>query len=269
MRAPDRSAAGMQITTASDDPSGTVQAVQPRGAEKRHHQFDASATDAIGWLSTADAAYTRAIALVHDARTLVVEGLNTRARGPSAPTPLADRVDAIRASLVEVANTTYNGRPVFAANTAGSAPYDAAGTCIGDPRSVSGTVGDKVTVQLNQHGPQVFGSGPTNLFALLSDISNGLRSGSPPLSANLDALDDALSTLSSAQATERAAHRQIQNARALSSGVFTDVAGRLAELRDIDLGETAVQVSTANVAYQSALQTTAKLRQLSLLDFLR
>jgi flagellar hook-associated protein 3 FlgL len=260
---------GKQITTPSDNPSGTVRAMQLRGVEKRYTQYDASATDAIGWLSTADAAYTRAVALVQNARTLVVQGLNTGAQSPSGLSAIADQVDAIRASLIKVANTTYNGRPVFGGTTAGSAAYDTAGNYVGDSGAVSRTVGDKVTVQINQTGPQVFGSGASDLFALLSDISNNLRSGSPTLSANLTALDGALTTITSAQAGEGAAYRQVQNAQAVSTGVSTNVATQLSDLQDIDLAEMAVQVSTANVTYQAALQTTANVRQLSLLNFLR
>ena len=35
------------------------------------------------------------------------------------------------------------------------------------------------------------------------------------------------------------------------------------------MAKLAVQVATANTAYQAALQTTASIRQLSLLDFLK
>jgi flagellar hook-associated protein 3 FlgL len=260
---------GHQITTPSDNPSGTVRAMQLRGAAKRYAQYDASATDAIGWLSTADSAYTRANALVQDARTLVVQGLNTGAESPAAAAAIADQVDAIRTSLIKVANTSYNGRPVFGGTTAGAAAYDAAGTYVGDSGVVSRTVGEKVTVQISQTGPQAFGSGPTDLFALLGTISTNLRTNPSALSANLTALDGALSTISSAQAGEGAAYRQVQNAQAVSAGIGTNLATQLSDLQDIDLADMAVQVTSANVTYQAALQTTANVRQLSLLNFLR
>lgn len=260
---------GRQITRPSDNPSGAVRAMQLRGAKKRYDQYAASAADAIGWLSTADAAYGRAVAMAQGARTLVEQGMNARVQSPSAMTDVADQIDAIRASLIEVANTTYNGRPVFGGTTAGSAAYDSTANYVGDSGVVARTVGEKVTVQINQHGPRVFGSGATDLFTLLSDISNNLRTNQSALPANLTALDDALSTISAARAGEGATYRQMQNAQAVATSMSTTLATQLSELPDIDLAEVAVQVSSANVAYQAALQTTANLGQLSLLSFLR
>jgi flagellar hook-associated protein 3 FlgL len=186
-----------------------------------------------------------------------------------ASAALADQVDAIRNSLIKVANTTYNGRPIFGGTTSGTAAYDNSGNYVGDTGAVSRTVGEKVTVQINQTGPQAFGSGPSDLFTLLSDISTNLRTNPSALSANLTALDGALSTISSAQAGEGAAYRQVQNAQAVSTGVATNLASQLSDIQDIDLAEMAVQVTSANVTYQAALQTTANVRQLSLLEFLR
>jgi flagellar hook-associated protein 3 FlgL len=260
---------GRQITSPSDNPAGTVRALSLRAEAKRYSQYDASASDAIGWLSTADAAYTRAVALVQDVRTLVVQGLNTGVQSAGASAALADQVDAIRTSLIKVGNTSYNGRPIFGGTTSGAAAYDTSGNYIGDTGTVSRTVGEKVTVQINQTGPQAFGSGSADLFTLLSDISTNLRTNPSALSANLTALDGALSTISSAQAGEGAAYRQVQNAQAVSSGVATNLASQLSDIQDIDLAEMAVQVTSANVTYQAALQTTANVRQLSLLEFLR
>jgi Flagellin and related hook-associated proteins len=44
---------------------------------------------------------------------------------------------------------------------------------------------------------------------------------------------------------------------------------QLSDLQDIDLANTMVDMTTADTAYQSALATTAKIRQISLVDYLR
>jgi hypothetical protein len=44
---------------------------------------------------------------------------------------------------------------------------------------------------------------------------------------------------------------------------------QLSDLQDIDLANTVVDMTTADTAYQSALATTAKIRQISLMDYLR
>jgi flagellar hook-associated protein 3 FlgL len=60
----------------------------------------------------------------------------------------------------------------------------------------------------------------------------------------------------------------VQNTQTVQSANGASLASQLSELQDIDLADMAVRVSAANVNYQAALQTTANVRQLSLLNFL-
>lgn len=260
---------GRQITRPSDDPSGTVRALQLRADLKRNSQFTANAGDALGWLSTSDTAYTQVVKLVQGARTIVLQGLNVGASGAASSAALADQVDAIRSSLINLANTTYNGRPVFGGTTAGAVAYDPAGNYVGDAGTVSRAVGPGSIVQISQSGTQVFGAPGSDVFTLLSNISATLRTNPGSLGPSLAALDSAISTVSTAQATEGAAYQQVQTAQAAQTATATTVATQLSDIQDIDLAQLAVQVTTANANYQAALQTTANIRQLSLLEFLR
>ena len=259
---------GHQITRPSDDPSGTSRALQLRGDVKRNDQYGANAQDAIGWMSTADSAYSQAVKLGQSARTLVVQALNTGASSSSSASAIADQLDAIRTSLIQVANTTYDGRPVFGGTTAGTVAYDPAGNYVGDAGTVSRTIGAQATVQINQTGPQAFGPAGSDLFTVLSNISATLRTNPSAASPQLAALDTALSRLSSAQAAEGTTYQQVQNTQSVQSATGTNLATQLSGLQDIDLADMTVKVATANVTYQAALQTTANVRQLSLLNFL-
>jgi flagellar hook-associated protein 3 FlgL len=260
---------GRQITTPSDDPSGTTRALQLRAEAKRNTQYGTNATDAIGWMSAADSAYSQAVKLVQNARTLVVQGLNTGAGSNTSASSIADQIDALRTSLLSVANTTYNGRPVFGGTTAGTAAYDSSGAYVGDSGAVSRTIGPRSTVQINQTGPQVFGAPGSDVFTLLSNISTTLRTTPSAASAQLDELDAALARINGAQAAEGATYQQVQQTQAAQATTATSLATQLSNLQDIDLADMAVRVSTASVTYQAALQTTASIRQVSLLDFLR
>jgi flagellar hook-associated protein 3 FlgL len=259
---------GQQITKPSDDPSGTVRALQLRADLKRNTQYTANASDAIGWLSTSDTTYTQIGKLAQNARTLVVQGLNTGASGTTPAAAIADQIDAIRTSMINLANTTYNGRPVFGGTTPGAIAYDAAGNYVGDSGTVSRTVGPQSTVQINQSGAQVFGPSGNDVFTLLANISNTLRTNPTALGSDLTSLDAAIANVSAAQATEGATFERVQTAQAAQTSTALTVITQLSGIQDIDLANMAVQVSTANTNYQAALQTTASIRQQSLLDFL-
>ena len=98
---------GQQITKPSDDPSGTVEALALRGELRRNTQYASNANDAIAWLSAADTSYTQVVTQLQSARTLVVQGLNSGASSSGSPTAIANQIDQLRSSLINLANTQY------------------------------------------------------------------------------------------------------------------------------------------------------------------
>lgn len=261
---------GKQILQPSDDPIGTVRAMGLRGELARNDQYHANADDALAWLSTADTAYSSSVQILQNARTLVVQGLNSGANDAATDNALADQIDAARTALLQQANATYNGRPVFGGTTAAGKAYDAAGAYVGDTGSVTRAIGANTTVAVSQQGPTVFGPTDNTVFDLLSSISTALRSSPSTLtSGSLTALDTAISRVSSAQAAEGATYAQVQNAQTTQTATGTALTTQLSSIEDVDMAEMAIKVTSANTAYQAALQTTARIGQVSLLDFLR
>lgn len=260
---------GRQITRPSDNPTGTVSALQLRAQLKQLSQYQASATDALGWLTTVDSAYSSISGQLQQVRTLVVQGMNTGTGSASSNEALAQQVDQARASLLSLANASYLGRPVFGGTTAGAVAFDNAGNYVGDNGTVSRTVGPNTTVDLNTPGTTSFGPNGNNLFDLLSTISNDLRTNPSGLGADLTALDARQVAITSDQSLAGAKYQRIQGVQTSSNTNTIQLKSQLSDLQDIDLADMAVQVSTANAAYQAALATTAKVSQISLLDFLR
>jgi len=244
---------GRQITKPSDDPTGTVSALQLRSQLKQLTQYQASATDALGWLTTVDSAYSSISSQLQQVRTLVLQGMNTGTGSASSNEAIAQQVDQARASLLSLANTSYLGRPVFGGTTASAVAFDGTGAYVGDNGTVSRTVGPN----------------GGNLFDLLSSISNDLRTNPSALGADLTALDARQVAITGDQSLAGAKYQRIQGVQTTSSTDTIQLKSQLSDLQDIDLADMAVQVSSADAAYQSALATTAKISQISLLDFLR
>ena len=235
----------------------------------RNDQYATNAGDAQAWLSTADSAFTQMVDVVQQARTLVVKGLNTGASDPASANALAQQVDGLRSSLLTLANTTYNGRPVFGGTTASGAAYDASGAYVGDAGSVTRAVGAGNVVSVSSTGPDVLGSGGNDIFAQLADIADKLRTDPTTLNGSLATLDGAISRIGTAQAVQGATYERVQRAQTTQVTNGTAMTTQLSGIEEVDLADMAIKVTTANTAYQAALQTTATIRQLSLLDFLR
>jgi flagellar hook-associated protein 3 FlgL len=260
---------GKRISTPSDDPAGTVQALQLRGALVRNQQYSANAADAQSWLNTTDDAYSSIVTTLQRARTLVQTGLNTGVNDAAANDALAAEMDTLRTRMLQLANSDFNGRPVFGGTTANSQAYDANGNYVGDDGVVNRDVGEGISVPVSRNGPSVFGTGSTDVFQLIQQAATALRTNPNGMSSMLADFDGAISRVSAAQAQEGARANQVQDAQSALVTRSTGLQSELSGVEDVDLADMAMKVATANTNYQAALQTTAKISQLSLMDFLR
>jgi flagellar hook-associated protein 3 FlgL len=260
---------GKRISTPSDDPAGTVQAMQLRGALVRNQQYAANAADAQSWLNTIDDAYSSTVTTLQRARTLVQRGLNTGATDATANGALASEMDTLKTQMLQLANANFNGRPVFGGTTASPVAYDTSGNYVGDGGVVTRDVGEGITVPVSTNGPSVFGSGSSDVFQLVQQAADALRTNPAGMSGMLANFDDAIARVSAAQASEGARANQVQDAQSALTTRSTGLQSELSGVEDVDLADMAMKVATANTNYQAALQTTAKISQLSLMDFLR
>jgi flagellar hook-associated protein 3 FlgL len=64
-------------------------------------------------------------------------------------------------------------------------------------------------------------------------------------------------------------YQRIETTQSIASKTSLQLTTDLSGLQDVDVADMAIQVSSANLTYQAALQTTANIRQTSLLDYLR
>jgi flagellar hook-associated protein 3 FlgL len=261
---------GKQITRISDSPVGTTTALGIRGELKRMDQYASGASDALGWLTATDTSLSTAVTQLQSARTAVVAGLNTGANDANARNALAAQIDQLRSSLIGVANSAYLGRPIFGGTTASPTAFDpTTGAYTGDGGTVTRDVAPNNTVTVNATGTAVFGPTGSSVFDVLASISANLRTNPSALSADLVRLDTATSRISSQQAAAGATYSRVQSTQNAAATNSIQLKSQLSDLEDIDIADMAIKVSTADAAYQAALATTAKVRQNSLLDFLR
>jgi flagellar hook-associated protein 3 FlgL len=260
---------GRQITKPSDSPTGTVTALQLRSQLKQLNQYQANASDALGWLTTVDSTLHNITSQLQQVRSLVLQGMNTGTGNAISNEALAQQVDQARASLLSLANSSYLGRPVFGGTTAGGVAFDATGSYAGDTGTVTRTVGPNNAIDLNNPGTATFGPDGGNLFDLLADISAKLRTNPSGLGADLAQLDTRQVAITNEQSLAGAKYQRIQSVQNTANSNLVQLKSQLSDLQEIDLADMAIQVTSANAAYQAALATTAKVSQISLLDFLR
>jgi flagellar hook-associated protein 3 FlgL len=266
----DQLSSGKQISRPSDSPTGTVSALQLRGEARASQQYSRNADDGIGWLGTLDNTLTASSTLVNRARDLTVRGLNSGASDQQANEALASEIDQIRSTLIGTANTKYLDRPVFGGTTAGAVAYDTDGNYVGDEGQTTRTVGSNSKVRVDNNGPDAFGSGDTQLFGVLKNISDSLRSGDTSgLSDNLEKLDTAGDLLKTTLSNVGARYNRLEQMKQSAEDRLLTVNTQLSDIEDVDLPKTIMEMQLQQTSYQAALAASAKVIQPSLIDFLR
>jgi flagellar hook-associated protein 3 FlgL len=261
---------GKQINRPSDSPTGTVTSMQLRGESRANQQYARNADDGLGWLSNLQDTLSSTSTLVNRARDLTVQGLSSGTNDASSREALATEIDQIRSTLIGYANTKYLGRPVFGGTTAGDAAYDASGTYVGDNGQTTRTVGDGAKVRVDANGPEAFGSGTTQLFTVLQNIADTIRSGdTDALGDNMKKLDTASDLMKSTLSEVGARYNRVEQMKQSAQDRLLSVTSQLSDVEDVDLPKTIMEMQLQQTSYQAALAASAKVIQPSLIDFLR
>lgn len=260
---------GKLIAKPSDDPTGTVSAMQLRAQERTQQQWSRNAADGVAWLNTTDSTLTGMLSQVRRVRELTLQGANTGAAGPQAREAMAAEVDKIKESLLGDANTKYLDRPIFGGTTGGATAYDSAGTYVGQGAGVYRTAGDGAAVRVDVTGPEVFGSGATSLFNVVQQVADDLRTNPDNLNADLGALDGAMKNLTNKLADVGARSNRLDSMRQAADDTLISLQSRQSEVEFIDLPKTIVELQMQQNAYQAALGATQRVVTPSLVEFLK
>lgn len=262
---------GKAIGKPSDSPTGTVAALRYRSDIRRSGQYVRNAQDGLGWLGTADTALTKVSEVTRRVRDLLMSSVNG-AIGPGERDAIAAEVDVLRQELISLANTTYQGRPVFAGKISGTQAYDAAGNYLGSPSPspVERAVAPGMKVQVNMTGEQIFGPNATDLFKVVAEIANDLRTNPGDLAVtDLTNLDAASTQILNSVAGIGSRYLQVETMRARMDDAILEHTNGLAEVESIDLPKAITELQMQEMAYKAALSATSRTLQPSLMDFMR
>ncbi|HET9517400.1 MAG TPA: flagellar hook-associated protein FlgL [Actinoplanes sp.] len=261
---------GKVLNRPSDSPTGTVAAMQLRSEVRSVQQYDRNATDAAAWLATIDTTLTAAIPQVTRVRDLTLQAMSAATGGtPNALEALAAEVDAVRESMISIANTSYLGRPVFGGTTSGTVAFNPDGSYAGNTDPVLRKINEGDPLQVDANGETVFGTGAGQLFAVMEQVADDMRNNPAALGANLALLNTASTRILTALADVGARYNRVEQTQQTGQDRLLSLQSQLSDVEDIDLPATIMEMQLQQSAYEAALGASAKVMQPSLMDFLR
>lgn len=272
----DMLSSGKTVNKPSDDPIKIARIMGYNSALDQNRQYQKNIHAIRSWVDTTEDALHGITEVLQRARELAVSGANDTL-SPEARRAIAMEVEELTGVLVQIGNTRYENRHIFAGfqtNTAplqrGANPEDSpAGiTYAGDNGKITWEIAPNVTIHGNITGEQLFFD--SGLLSNMDRLSKALFANDGASVRNL--IDDLHLTTDSVL-DKRAAMGALRNGLDLSlENLATQKINfsRLrSELEDIDFPETMMNFAMMDTLYKASLSAGTKIMQPSLMDFLR
>ncbi|MBK7722258.1 MAG: flagellar hook-associated protein FlgL [Austwickia sp.] len=264
---------GKKLNRPSDDPVGTVSAMRLRGEQRQLEQFGENISDGLSRLRTADDTLTQLSPQLNRIRQLVIAGANDT-NGPTERSAYAKEITQIKQGMLQLANSQYAGRPVFAGTANVGNAFAPDGSYQGNAEPMWRVVSDapdgaglmNVSIPGSDFGGILSAGGAIDqvIAALESDPSPSVA-----LNAALPGLDAAGDAIASAQSTIGARTNRLESMRDRNGRQDDASKTALSEVEDVDFIKAAMDLNIQSTSYNAALQASAKMIQPSLMDFLR
>ena len=258
---------GRRINRLSDDPDRAVVADRLGAEAAALESYQRAADNARSWLATQDTALQGALSLVQRARELAIAAGS--AQSPEAGAGIATELESIRGQLIDLANSRFDGRAVFAGFATDA--VDAGGALVADGGDVMRRVSDTLVMSVSTSAADAFGfTAGDDLFTVLDDLATAVRSGDTAAvgGSGLQRLLDRQRDLTNALGAVGARTNSVEHAATHSANRRDEIIAYRSSIVDVDFAEAAVELTAAETAYQAVLAATARLQRTNLLDYL-
>jgi flagellar hook-associated protein 3 FlgL len=268
---------GLKINNVSDDPSEIANLWQTNSELDQVQQIDTNLGQVQTEVNTAESSVSSAVTLVERAETLGAEGATDTADAATR-TNLASELGSILQELVSTANTTVQGRYIFAGDTDQTAPYSidlsqsspiSAYQGSASTRQIQSPDGTTFSVALTAQ--QIFDSpdAQDNVFASINNLMQGLANNDDTaINSSLTDVQTADTYLNQQLAFYGTVQDRVNDAQTFGQNYTVQLQTQLSGIQDANEAEDITNMTQAQTQLQAALQSEAQLPRTTLFDFL-
>ena len=273
----DLTASGQIVNRPSDDPISTNILLDIGDKLKAGDQYASNIKKSTTWQQFTNTALTG----MSDVMRLAKQQAATIANGSSDATVRQNAVSqlqALKQQLVDMGNMQLGDQYIFggAINStkpfSGTAPY-----YTGDESALNVEIGNGTAQQMNIPGNQVLTAdgavsqpyGTTNVFKAFDDLITAVNANDVPgiQTASLT-LFDGSKQINNAQSDVASRILRLDTMTKLNQNTRNTLETIYGDTQNVDYSKLAVQLNQQKIAFEASLSSTAKLSQMSLLNYL-
>ena len=303
----DQLTSGKEFSKPSDDPFKVARSMQLHGDINTNTQYNQNIKDTINTLDTIDTALEQVNNVFQRTRELMVSAGNA-AYGSDEKKAIKDEINEKINEISQILNTSFDGKYIFGGTKGSSKPLgsmkdvDTGNNVLylsgkdGEILSFDNKdenvqnqinmiqsnlrteISQGVEVQYSVSATDVLmfkdnSGNDINVMDLLKNITNNLDSENSEdinkiTNENLEAIDSVMSNLLKTRAEVGAKQNRMESVLEQNEAENFNMKDILSQTEDIDFAEKTIESSIMQSVYVASLQTSAKIIQPSLLDFL-
>lgn len=294
----EQASSGHKVSAPSDNPTSTRSILNINTKLDQLSSYLENMSTAQTELDTLDSSLANLTNLIQNANDLATQAAN----GTYNQTDYANfktQIDSILASVIDVANTQYNGKYMFSGAATATETYttDVDGNIVyGGTNTATDaykrytTISDGVSIAINAPGDEIFGSytaaipddpatvgvdesvpaSGTGLIGTLKLLSDALATGDKDvIRGSIDKLDTCLDTVSATRTEFAAVSNRFKITENAISTSQINLKSQRSALQDIDLTEVLTSLASQKLALEASMSMTKNLLSgQSLLDYM-
>lgn len=303
----DQLTSGKEFRKPSDNPFKVARSMQLHGDINTNTQYNQNIKDTVNFLETTDTALEQVNNVFQRVRELMVSSGNA-AYGSDEKKAIKDEINEKINEVSQILNTNFDGKYIFGGTKGSSKPVgvmedeDTGNNVIhlsgknGEVLDINSEkenvqnqinmIGGSLNTEISQGVKVEYNVSATdvlmfkdadgkdvNIMDLFKDIANNLGSANAEdagkvTNENLKAMDTVMSNLLKVRAEVGAKQNRMEAAQEQNEAENFNMKDILSQTEDIDFAEKTIEASVMQSVYTASLQTSARIIQPSLLDFL-
>ncbi|RLB37300.1 MAG: flagellar hook-associated protein 3 [Deltaproteobacteria bacterium] len=285
VRASNVVSSGKRINKLSDDPIGLVNVLDLRASLENVRQLERNISVGKSWLQAGESALSQVHSILSETKALCIQMANAT-QGATERANAAVQVDGYIRQILALANSQVGGRYIFGGTDTATTPFDLdeSGTVAQVNYNGNGTpfairIGKDQDVEIGRDGEEIFGdhnfdwsdpaAGSGNIFKGLLDLKSALESNDiDGIETAIGRLDTYMDRINDFISDTGIKETQLEVKGDIIAELKLNYQDRKSKLEDADIAQAVMDLTTKQTAYKAALASSAKVMQLSLVDFL-
>ena len=268
---------GLRVKSLSDDPSAAAQSTKLGMEIARVDTYIQTASNQASMLQVTDSTLGEVVTQLTAAISLAIQGTNGTLNASNVQA-VTQQLTGIRDQVLALANTSYQGRFLFAGSQGSTKPFSldttttpATVTYAGDTNlQLIETPGGQ-RIQVSLPGTSLFGSGASGVLAALNQTIADFTANAPSatLAANSAALNTALGDISTQRSLLNSSLSTLQSTSNYAQTQEAQLKVQQGSMVAADPADVATQLKSNQTQYQAMLSVFTALQKVNLFDYLR